>query len=170
MKVNITLMSRAEKTPIEWRRFVDDIDAADLDEAYSKAYEKYQNEWFSLSSVTPLEERKMDESTAKKIQFYIPHPRDPELEEGQYYFNQSGRVIKVLPLDILPHDEGTEYGCYQKRGGQLCWVDTAGYGQPFRGCQKADLYDNKQDCHDRTHACYNNWEELRRIQENGTTS
>lgn len=109
----------------------------------------------------------MTDRERKMIDWYIPHPRDPALEEGQYYFNQGSRIIKVFPLDVLPHDSGDEYGCYQRRGGQLCWVDTAGYGQPWRGCHKADLYDNKLDCQHRTHAVNDKWEDLRRIQANG---
>ena len=109
----------------------------------------------------------MTDREKRLIEGYIPNPRDPDLIDGQYYYNHNGRIIKVFPLDILPHDEGIEYGCYQLRGGQLQWIDTAGYGSPCRGCRKANLYDNKQDCRDDTHLLYDNWEDLRRVQENG---
>lgn len=110
----------------------------------------------------------MTDRERQMIETYLPHPRDPELEIGTYYYLQytsSGeRVIKVWPLDILPTKDGTEYGIYQQRGGQLQRID-AGYGDPLRGVHMHDLYDNKQDCRDQTHMCWDRWEELRKLQE-----
>lgn len=102
------------------------------------------------------------------IEEYLPHPPDPELEDGQYYFKQSTmsgeRVIKVFPLDVLPHHDGTEYGLYQQRGGQLVWVDGCGMDDRSRGVRFGYLYDNRQDCADQTHWFFDDWEQLRREQ------
>ena len=104
---------------------------------------------------------------------YLPNPPDPDLQEGEYYYLQStmggDRVIRVFPLDILPHKDGTEYGIYQQKGGRLVRVDS-GWGDPSRGVRFHDLYDNRQDCKDRTHYFMDEWEEYRKIQiadENG---
>jgi hypothetical protein len=109
----------------------------------------------------------IDERTKQMIETYLPNPPDPELNDGEYYYLQSTmkgeQVIKVYPLDIFPVRDGTEYGIYQNRGGQLRWVDV-GYGEHTRGCRKHDLYDNKQDCKDSTHYWDDNWERLREIQ------
>lgn len=110
----------------------------------------------------------MTDRERELIEYYIPHPRDPDLEDGAYYYLQytaSGeRVVKVWPLDILPYEHGTEYGIYQKRGTRYQRID-AGYGDPCRGVQMHDLYDNKQDCRDQTHMSWNRWEELRQLQK-----
>ena len=110
----------------------------------------------------------MTDRERQMIEYYIPHPRDPELEDGEYYYLQytsSGeRVIKVVPLDVLPYDDGTEYGIYQKRGTQYRRID-AGYDDPLRGVRMHDLYDNRQDCRDQTHMSWDHWEELRRLQK-----
>ena len=54
----------------------------------------------------------MDDRTRQMIEAYLPHPRDPALERGAYYYRQetSGgeRVIRVYPLDILPHRDGMD--------------------------------------------------------------
>lgn len=100
--------------------------------------------------------------------YYIPHKRDETLEDGEYYYLHStmggDKIIKVYPLTILPHKDGTEYGIYQKKGCNLVRID-AGYGDPNRGVRFSDLYDNKEDCKDRTHMMYEGWEELREGEE-----
>lgn len=97
--------------------------------------------------------------------YYCPHEPDPTLEDEEYYYLQSTqageRVIRVFALDVLPHRDGTEYGIYQRRGTRLVRVDT-GYGETDRGARKSDLYDNAQDCRDRTHMMYEDWQTLRR--------
>ena len=112
----------------------------------------------------------MDERTRRLIEAYIPSPRDETLEQGEYYYCQEtmggSRIIRVFALDILPLHDGTEYGIYQKRGAGLVGVDARGDGDPNRGVHMWELYDNKQDCRDRTHTCFDEWEDLRR-QENG---
>lgn len=110
-----------------------------------------------------------EERTRRMIEAYLPHPRDASLEPGEYYYLRETlrgpRVIRVFALDILPHRDGTEYGLYQNRGGRLVWVDTRGDGDRSRGAHMYELYDNREDCRDRTHVCYDGWEDLRRIQE-----
>lgn len=110
----------------------------------------------------------MDERTRMMIEAYIPSPPDQTLEFGEYYYLQStwggDKVIRVRVLDIFPGKDGTEYGIYQRRGGRAVRID-AGWGDPFRGVQMCDLYDNKQDCRNRTHSINDDWHALRRIQE-----
>jgi hypothetical protein len=110
----------------------------------------------------------MDDRKRQMIEAYIPHPRDPSLEAGEYFFCQETmggpRIIRVFALDILPHRDGTEYGIYQSRGPRLVRVDARGDGDPSRGVHMHELYDNKEDCRDRTHSCYDNWEWLREQQ------
>lgn len=110
----------------------------------------------------------LDERTRQMIEAYIPSPRDPDLEDGEYYYLQSTakgeQVIRVYALDILPHQNGDEYGIYQQRGCHMVRID-AGYGDPTRGVRKCHLYDNKQDCRDQTHIAMDDWERLRRAEE-----
>lgn len=111
----------------------------------------------------------MDDCTRRLIEAYIPHPRDPSLEPSEYYYCQETargpRVIRVFALDVLPHRDGTEYGIYQSRGGRLVRLDTRGDGDPTRGVHLYELYDNKEDCRDRSHYAFDGWEELREEQE-----
>lgn len=111
----------------------------------------------------------MDDRTRRMIEAYIPHPRDPSLQEGEYFYCRETmggpRIIRVFALDILPHKDGTEYGIYQSRGGRLMWVDTRGDGDPSRGVHMYELYDNKEDCRDRTHNVFDDWEWLREQQQ-----
>ena len=106
----------------------------------------------------------MDERTRLMIETYIPGPRDETLGDGEYYYLQNNRVIRVWALDILPYRHGTEYGIYQQRGGRLVRVDT-GWGDPNRGVNMGELYDNKDDCRNGTHGWVEGWENLRKIQE-----
>ena len=110
----------------------------------------------------------MHERTRMMIEAYIPSPPDPTLGFNEYYYLQStwggDRVIRVHVSDIYPYRDGTEYGIYQSRGGRDVRIDV-GYGDPFRGARMCDLYDNKQDCRDRTHSMYDGWQSLRAAQE-----
>lgn len=112
----------------------------------------------------------MDDRTRQMIEAYLPHPRDPSLEAGEYFFKRDTmrgpQIIRVFPLDIMPMRDGTEYGIYQSRGGRLVRIDGRGDGDPCRGVRMHELYDNRQDCLDGTHTCFDEWEDLRR-QENG---
>ena len=80
----------------------------------------------------------MDDRTRRMIEAYIPSPPDTTLEDGEYYYRQETakgpRIIRVFPLDILPHHDGTEYGIYQRKGAQLVRVDTSGYGDLSVAC------------------------------------
>ena len=111
----------------------------------------------------------MDERTRRWIEAYLPNPPDETLESGEFYYCQyttrGTRIIRVFALDILPLRDGTEYGIYQRRGGNLVRVDARGDGDPHRGVHMGELYDNKQDCRDRTHSVFDGWEDLRRIQK-----
>ena len=108
----------------------------------------------------------IDERTQQMIDYYLPNPPDPDLEQNEFYYLQevnTSRVIKVYALDILPVRNGTEYGLYTKKGGRLVKVDT-GYGDPFKGARMCDLYDNKIDCRNREHNTCDDWQRLREIQ------
>lgn len=110
----------------------------------------------------------LTEREQQMIADYLPGDPDPTLRDGEYYYCQSTmggeRVIKVFPLDILPHREGVEYGIYQDKGGKLIWIDS-GWGDRNRGVRFHDLYDNKDDCKNHTHFFLDEWEELRRRQK-----
>lgn len=106
-------------------------------------------------------------TTQEMIETYIPRPPDPTLGEDEYYYLQSTaggeRVIRVVIRQILPYEEGTEYGIYQDGGRKYKRVDV-GYGDSYRGARMSQLYDNKQDCKEQTHYTFDRWEELRRVQ------
>lgn len=103
----------------------------------------------------------MTERQRQMIEGYLPRARDKSLEFDEYYYLQytsSGeRVIKVHVREILPQKDSIEYGIYN-RSGRIG-------GDPFRGVRKYDLYDNKEDCKEQTHIAYDDWEELRLLQE-----
>ena len=102
------------------------------------------------------------------IEEYLPNPPDPTLEDGEYYFKQStmggDRIIRVFALDVLPHEDGVEFGLYQRHGGQMRWVDGYGLGDRNRGARMGRLYDNREDCQNDTHWFFDGWEELRKVQ------
>lgn len=108
----------------------------------------------------------IDERTRLMMETYIPRPRDPDLPPGAYYWMQNNKVIKVWPLDIYPHKDGVEYGIYQEKGGRLVRLDV-GYADGTRGVRMCDLYDNKEDCRERTHGFCEDWERLRKLQTEG---
>lgn len=98
------------------------------------------------------------------IQEYLPNPPDPTLEFDEFYFLQNNRVIRVYALDCFPHKDDTCYGLYTKRGSRLVRVDE-GWGDPFHGAYRHELYDNKEDCRNQTHSWFDRWEELRELQQ-----
>lgn len=114
----------------------------------------------------------MDDRTRQMIEAYIPSPPDPTLEFEEFYYLQSTmkgeQVIKVHVLSVFPGDpfrsDDCEYSIYQVRSDGLRWVDV-GYGDHFRGCHRSELYDNKEDCKNQTHSWYEQWEQLRQIQQ-----
>lgn len=105
----------------------------------------------------------MTDRQKRMIETYLPHPRDKDLGDGEYYVRDTaGRVRRAWPANIWLHrDEVTYdmYECSSKRRIESGWYD------PFRGFTKGYLYDNKEDCRAETHDLYDGWEELRKIQE-----
>lgn len=106
----------------------------------------------------------MTEMQKKQIEAYIPHPRDTTLEDGEYYWmDAADRVQRVRVRDIMPGgiDESETYGCVYVSTGRHVLDYMGQYGKVHKG----DLYDNKEDCRDRTHAAVEWWERLRESQE-----
>lgn len=105
----------------------------------------------------------MTDRERQLIEAYLPHPRDPELRDGEYYVKDSAfRVRKVWIRDILPHDDTLTYGVYEVSTGNR--ID-AGYCSEWIGHRMGALYDNRQDCKDWTHEMYDGWEHLRALQQ-----
>lgn len=112
----------------------------------------------------------LTERQKRMIESYLPSPRDQSLEEGEYYVLYYGRsreyVRKVRIANIFPITEGwssyTEYDVYDVKSGAR--VDS-GWGSRFRGFRMHALYDNKEDCRNQTHIMYDDWEQLRKLQE-----
>ena len=99
----------------------------------------------------------MTDRMKQMIKWYIPNPRDPELDSCEYYYKREDeKIFKVYVCDILPHDNETHYGCRYSSNGQR--VHTS---YDFDGIPMRQLYDNKQDCKDESHLMYDNWEWLR---------
>ncbi len=103
----------------------------------------------------------MTEQQRKQIAAYLPHPRDPELEDGEYYVKHSysGRVHKVYISDIAEDRHfntvyGVRYSSTRKKFYQ---------NDEYLCIRMGDLYDNKPDCKDETHPCIDYWENLREL-------
>lgn len=105
----------------------------------------------------------MTEKQRGMIRDYLPHGRDPELGDDEYYVEDlSGRIVKVRIVDINPSKGmGTVYGVVMANSARRV---NPGYDNGFA---MSELYDNKQDCKDMTHAGFNHWEELRQLEEIG---
>lgn len=106
----------------------------------------------------------MTEMQKKQIEAYIPHPRDTTLGRGEYYWMDAvDRVQRVRVRDIMPGGigEAETYGCVYVYTGR----DVLDYMGRYGKTHKGDLYDNKEDCRDRTHAAVDWWEKLRELQE-----
>lgn len=97
------------------------------------------------------------------IDTYIPHQRDPDLDAMEYYWmDNANRVQKVYIRDIMcSFDEPDTYGCLYSATDKAVRDYNGEYGK----IHKSDLYDNKQDCKDRTHSQIDWWESLRNLQE-----
>ena len=102
----------------------------------------------------------MTEREKQLIEAYIPSPRDKTLDFDEYYIeDKNGRIVKGWLSEIgatnghtvyrLRNNKGIIYGYYS---------DEQGYA---RMCH---LYDNKEDCKKSTHYLYDNWEQLRDLQ------
>ena len=105
----------------------------------------------------------LTEYQQRLINGYIPSPRDETLDPMEYYYipdNGSEKCFKVYITDIYSTKDGTLYGCrYSSNGNRVHnWL-------PYDGIPKRDLYDNKQDCRDRTHSMQDDWEYLRELQQ-----
>jgi len=111
----------------------------------------------------------MTDRERQLIEAYLPHPRDPELEFAEYYvLDAKEHVVKahVCQIAALGTDEETAYQLRTENGRLIhgiheCAPDILG-GSWYT---KSSLYDNRQDCRDDTHLLYDNWERLRRLQE-----
>lgn len=94
------------------------------------------------------------------IKAYIPTPRDKSLGPFDYYVKDiSGRVYKVFISGIYPYLDETRYSVFTD-GGKRVTDFTSDGNFPMR-----HIYDNKQDCIDETHNYYDDWEQLRKLQE-----
>ena len=104
----------------------------------------------------------IDEAIRKKIETYIPSPRDKSLSFNEYYVNQNGRVKRGHVRDAYETDDGEDlFGLVDDRGRQIhgLWE--------FDSFRRCELYDNADDCRNQTHGAYDDWEALRKIQEKG---
>ncbi len=105
----------------------------------------------------------MTERERQLISAYLSNPRDPELEFNQYYVcDTADRIRKVEIREILPNKDELSYGVYEVTSGRR--ID-AGYGSRYVGFRKHALYDNREDCKSQSHFLYNDWENLRKLQE-----
>lgn len=103
----------------------------------------------------------IDEATRKKIETYIPSPRDTALRPYcDYYVNVNSRVKLGHVRGIFMSDDGEDL---------LELVDDRGYriigSWEFDSFRRTELYDNKEDCRNRTHDTFYDWEMLREMQE-----
>lgn len=102
----------------------------------------------------------IDEQTRKKIEAYIPSPRDRSLGFGEYYVNQNGRVRRGRVRGTYMADDGEDlFGLVDERGRRIhgLW--------DFDSFRQSELYDNETDCRNQTHGAYDDWEVLRAAQE-----
>ena len=103
----------------------------------------------------------IDEAIRKKIEAYIPSPRDLSLRPDiDYYVNQNGRVRLGHVRDTYMDDDGEDLiGLVDDRGRQIhgLWE--------FDSFRRCELYDNETDCRNQTHGAFYDWEALRAMQE-----
>ena len=102
----------------------------------------------------------LTEREQELIETYIPHERDKNLDEDEYYVLTANNTIqKGVVRDLAFNARGDDlYRLWNKRGIVHCWAsDNMGY------VTKRHMYDNKQDCEDQTHFAYDDWEKLREL-------
>ena len=107
----------------------------------------------------------IDEAIRKKIEAYIPSPRDTSLGFNDYYVNQNGRVKLGHVRDAYETDDGDDLiGLVDDRGRQIhgLWE--------FDSFRRCELYDNETDCRNQTHDTFYDWEVLRAVQEGETNA
>ena len=103
----------------------------------------------------------MTDRERKMIEGYLPSPPDPTLDMCEYYIlDNNDRVQRVFIRHINPGelDSVNVYGVHYSATGNRFGGDD--YGKTH----KWDLYDNAEDCRNRTHMCYDGWERLRDLQ------
>ena len=94
----------------------------------------------------------MTDRQRQLIEAYLPHERDMELGDFEYYvLDTNDRVRKVKIRAILPHGDYITYGVYEVSSGRR--ID-AGWGSENIGFRKANLYDNKEDCKQQAHLMF----------------
>lgn len=107
----------------------------------------------------------MTDMTKRMIESYLPNPREPELNDTEYYYmRDDNKVFKVYISEMFSHEDQSLYGCRYSHNGQKVHTCYFWDGIPMR-----QLYDNKQDCLDHSHLMYDNWEQLRTIQQKEST-
>ena len=103
----------------------------------------------------------IDEKTRKQIEAYIPSPRDKSLRPYcDYYVNQNDRVKLGHVRELFETDDGDDLiGLVDDRGRQIhgLWE--------FDSFRRCELYDNETDCRNQTHGAYDDWEALRKVQD-----
>ncbi len=104
----------------------------------------------------------MTEREKRLIESYIPNPRDKSLGDDEYYIlDDANRVQKVYITDIAMNSYGEDiYGVRYASSGRHFLKDGA-----YLTVHMYDLYDNKEDCKNGEHFIYENWEKLRKLQE-----
>lgn len=105
----------------------------------------------------------MTERQKQMIEAYLPSPPDPELGFNEYYIRDAyDRIQKVYIQEINPdlRSDCILYGVrYCSNGNRF-----GGAYNDYGTTHKWDLYDNKEDCRNATHVCYDNWEDMRELQ------
>lgn len=108
----------------------------------------------------------MTDRQRKMIEGYLPTPRDPELDECDYYvLDMADRVQRVHIVNIgysgkhAIHQVITDRG-HLVHGPYEEMPDLLGGGW----YRMAALYDNKPDCRASEHSMYDDWEQLRELQ------
>jgi len=105
----------------------------------------------------------MTEQEKRMIESYLPNPRDPSLDDWEYYvLDNRDRVQRVSITDIGYNNEKEIYLVRNGRG--IVQGDYHFCGEAY-GFRKGYLYDNREDCRNHEHDWYDEWESLRTIQQ-----
>lgn len=104
----------------------------------------------------------MTEHEKRMIEEYIPSPPDKALEWEEFYvMDVWDRVQKGCANQIGFDRYGNEIRQIVNGRGIINAISTDNCGWT----RMKDLYDNKEDCKNQTHFSYDNWQELRELQE-----
>ena len=105
----------------------------------------------------------MTEREKELIEAYIPNKKDISLEEDEYYVLTANNTIQkgsIRDIGCGARDE-ILYRLRNNRGIVYSWAsDNLGF------VAMRHLYDNKQDCKNQTHFAYDDWEKLRKLENN----